>query len=178
MRQHKRTRDRDFASASKRAASAIMAMASALTFASFLARTWLPLWASIPMFLGVSLVAIATIPQVQMKLKAIYRVLVSETKKDRKSKPLQANTRFWEKAGLLFGHKTRKRIYDPAIGEIREDYLLARRLCRSKADYYWIKICFAIRGARAFLRSAWDSLLQPIIRMIPGWLRRWWNLFS
>lgn len=92
-------------------------------------------------------------------------------------KKLRTNTRFWEKAGFLFGRQIRLRMYDPAINEIREDYLVARRLCRSNADYHWIKTCFAIRGARAFLRSAWESLLQPMIRMIPGWLRQWWNLF-
>lgn len=88
------------------------------------------------------------------------------------------SAKFWNLAGMFFDRKLRMRMYDPCIDEIREDFLLSRRLCKSRGEHAWLKVCFAKRGAFAFLRCLSISLFKPLARLIPSWLKHWWNLFG
>jgi hypothetical protein len=99
-------------------------------------------------------------------------------KTGRKRRKIASATRLWDLAGLLFDRKTRAQVYDPVINEIREDFLLARRNCRSRANRNWVKACFAIRGSLAFLRCLRISILRPVIALIPSKLKQFWKLFS
>ena len=95
-----------------------------------------------------------------------------------KQRTIPKKTRLWDLAGLLFDRKTRAEVYEPVINEIREDFLLARRCCRSRANYRWVRACFAIRGSLAFIRCLRISILRPIVSLIPSKLKQLWKLFS
>lgn len=87
--------------------------------------------------------------------------------------------RFWALAGMFFDRKTRALMYDPIMEEMHDDFLLARRLCRSKANYRWLKFCFTKRASLAWLRSLGVTVLvRPVLRLMPAWLKHWLNLFS
>jgi hypothetical protein len=87
-------------------------------------------------------------------------------------------TRRWELAGFLFDRKTRAKVYEPVINELREDFLLARRDCTSAASRRWVKTCFVVRGTLAFLRCVRISVFRPVLALIPSKLKQLWKLFG
>lgn len=87
-------------------------------------------------------------------------------------------TDFWELAGLLFDRKTRDKIYCNYINEIREDFIIVQRACRSKASFRWVKLCFGIRGSINFFQCLGIMLWAPVSKLIPEKIRQFWNLFS
>ncbi|MEY2502287.1 MAG: hypothetical protein QOI07_2621 [Verrucomicrobiota bacterium] len=96
----------------------------------------------------------------------------------KKRAPKRSFTRGWDLAGLLFDRKTRADVYEPVINEIREDFLIARRNCVSKANFRWVELCFRLRGSLAFIRCVRISLLRPLVALIPSRLKQLWKLFS
>ena len=87
-------------------------------------------------------------------------------------------TRFWALAGFLFDHKTRQKVYDISLDQIRADYLVARRECKSTASLRWVKTCLTIRGAATFLYCLTTILWRPISALIPEGLKRLWKFLS
>lgn len=85
---------------------------------------------------------------------------------------------FWELAGLLFDRKIRDKVYRNFINELREDFIIAQRACRSKGSFRWVKFCFAIRGSITFIHCLGIMVWVPLSKLIPEKIRQIWNLFS
>jgi hypothetical protein len=102
----------------------------------------------------------------------------SANRSKRKRRATIPSTRLWELGGLLFDHKTRARVYEPVINELKEDFLIANQTCRTPANYRWVRFCFGLRGSLAFLRCLRIAIMRPLINVIPARLRQLWKLFS
>lgn len=86
--------------------------------------------------------------------------------------------RMWKLLSYLFGHSIRNRVYGPAVEEMREDLLIARRSFRTPKARFWLSLCFTIRTILVVLDCTRLSLLQPLYKLFPARLKQWWNLFS
>jgi hypothetical protein len=67
--------------------------------------------------------------------------------------------RVWSLAAFLLPQALRERVYEPAIQEMYEDYLLTRRAYRTKWSRRWLCLCFTIRTAVLWEQSlrAWGG---------------------
>jgi hypothetical protein len=95
-----------------------------------------------------------------------------KAKRRRDSGPI----RFLEIAQLLFSRRTREKICEPVIDDLREDYLIARKLCRTKPTVAWAKFCFAWRAIVAFLECIRVATAAGIGKVVPAALKTWWTL--
>jgi hypothetical protein len=107
-------------------------------------------------------------------VEMLHRVAL--TQESVRHKPIGATaSMFWDLLGLLFSRKMRKQIYDPVIGELKEDLLLARACRRSPAARRWIQICFFVRTSLVFLDCVRIALSRPLGKLVPLALRALWG---
>jgi hypothetical protein len=85
-------------------------------------------------------------------------------------------SKFWDLLGLLFSRKMREQVYDPVIGELKEDLIVARAHRRSPAARRWIQACFVVRTTLVFLDCVRVALFRPLGRLVPVALKAWWRL--
>jgi len=88
--------------------------------------------------------------------------------------------RFWKIFGYVFSHRIRSRIFEPALNEMIEDYLLARQDYRTQWARRWLNFCFTFRMVLAVLECfravIADSAFRSLARLLLDALRRWWML--
>jgi len=88
--------------------------------------------------------------------------------------------RFWKLFSYVFSHRIRSRIFEPALNEMIEDYLLARQDYRTQWARRWLNFCFTFRMAltvlECFRAVIADSAFRSLARLLPDTLRRWWML--
>lgn len=84
--------------------------------------------------------------------------------------------RFLEIAQLLFSHKTRRLVSELVIEELREDYLLAKKNCKSPMARNWATFCFGFRAFVAFLGCFRAACGTSLGHLIPAALKQWWTL--
>ena len=70
---------------------------------------------------------------------------------------------------LLFDPKTRDKIIEPAMAELREEFLIARSRCATKSGRKWVQFVFALRKALLvfYLVAIWPSRMFHRLR---NWL--------
>jgi len=61
--------------------------------------------------------------------------------------------RFWDLFAYLLPSKIRAQAYEPALQELREDYLVARRRYRTNSSRRWLTLCFTVRTALLVVQS-------------------------
>lgn len=83
--------------------------------------------------------------------------------------------RLLELGQLLFSHKTREKVCEPVMEELREDYLLARAKCQSSGAIRFAKLCFAWRALVAFCGCFRVSCGGALGKFIPLALKHWWS---
>jgi hypothetical protein len=88
--------------------------------------------------------------------------------------------RFWKLFSYVFSHRIRSRIFEPALNEMIEDYLLARQDYRTQWARRWLNFCFTFRMMltvlECFRAVIADSAFRSLARLLPDTLRRWWML--
>lgn len=70
---------------------------------------------------------------------------------------------------LLFDSRTRDQIIEPAMGELREDFLIARSRCATKSGRKWVQFVFTFRKALLlfYVMAIWPS---RIFHRLRNWL--------
>jgi len=88
--------------------------------------------------------------------------------------------RFWNLFGYVFSHRIKSRIFEPALNEMIEDYLLARKDCRTQWARRWLNFCFNFRMVLTVLECfrvvIADRAFRSLARLLPEPIRRWWML--
>ncbi len=92
--------------------------------------------------------------------------------------PRRLDLRRWELAGLLFDRTTRKKIYDPVLGDLRQDHQLARQNCHGKWSIRFVRCCFFLRASCAFFACARIALMRPLSKLLPARIRHFWRLLQ
>ena len=85
--------------------------------------------------------------------------------------------KFLEIAQFLFSHRTRELVCEPVIEELREDYILAAKRCRTPRALAWARFCFGFRALVAFLGCFRISCGSALGRFIPSAVKHWWTMF-
>lgn len=84
--------------------------------------------------------------------------------------------RIWSLLRFSFSREIKERIFDPAVGELMEDYVQASRF-RTTAARRWLTFCFAIRTVLLVLDClrvvAMSRTVQFVWRLTPEPIRRW-----
>jgi hypothetical protein len=83
--------------------------------------------------------------------------------------------RLWDLLGYLLPPETRRRIYEPAMENLRADYYETRRRFRTRWSRRFLRFAFAFRTVLLLLDCfrvmGADRLLLPLV---PKTIRRWW----
>lgn len=125
---------------------------------------------------GFLVLAIAIIRPVAQPIDALINYFPSRDVP--RANPAERMLTRLELLGYCLPRRIRARVYTPVVYEIWEDYLLARRMRRSRAQKRWLAFCFTLRTGVAVVQSlrAWglDSLARGLLRLFPSPIRDWW----
>jgi len=83
--------------------------------------------------------------------------------------------RAWDLIGYLLSPKTRRDCYEPAVEDLKADYLKAWAKHTSPWARRWVWFCLAFRTAKALLECTRMDLIGSVAALIPQALRTAWK---
>jgi hypothetical protein len=76
--------------------------------------------------------------------------------------------RTWDLYAFLLPRKVRVEVFEPCQEELKQDFLLARRLCRTRDERRWLTFCFSVRTMILIGQSVQSWMGDRAIQFLKG----------
>jgi hypothetical protein len=76
--------------------------------------------------------------------------------------------RLWTMFSFILPRKVRNEVFEPALEELKEDFLVARKLRSTRGQRRWLTICFTVRTIILVAQSIRAWLGDRTVRMLKG----------